>query len=75
MNYYRHNSVEETRIQFTTMTHIPALHWKTNYKPIPDKSHDSLQRCGTCKIKYDMHLLIRVTVGIFICKFCRKVGV
>ncbi len=67
MNYYVNN-------QFSTLEYSnyskPGAPVVMNYQLFSDKKHDELVRCYECNIKYDMHVLKRVSVGKFVCKFC-----
>ena len=36
------------------------------------KRHDELLRCNTCKMKFDIHRLTYVDIGVYYCKFCSE---
>ncbi len=59
--------------QFNTIVKIGSSdHWRTRMEFTPDYVHDSLHRCTDCGIKYDIHSLRRIDLGVFLCKFCAK---
>lgn len=68
MNYYKHTSTD----QFYEPTPVVNLPTMIIYKQFTDKAHSSLERCSDCGLKVDIHSLVRIDVGVFVCKFCIK---
>ena len=67
MNYYMTNGITsiEQDHSFSFVIHKPS-----DYRVFSDTRHEELVRCCDCHIKYDMHVLKRIGIGKFICKYC-----
>jgi hypothetical protein len=76
MIFYKNNSDRAEYIDEPLKFDIPPKgsvnHWSAHVNYDADKVHDSLQRCSDCGFKYESYRLVRIDLGMFLCKFCMK---
>ena len=68
MNYYK-NINTDVFYEANPVVNLPMLEV---YKQFTDKAHSSLERCSDCGLKVDIHTLVRIDIGVFVCKYCLK---
>jgi len=68
MNYHKNNRISIQNEPDLVIDHP----WNISYIYFTDKDHNSLERCTECGLKFDIHRLIRISAGVFLCPFCNK---